>query len=370
MSYGLYDGDLKLYPHTPFFNLELMKLSTYYKNKLEIVSFSPDFNPRMYTHFLVRQDFLNNYVYPPHPNVEYGGRAFQGNKYIPLPQEIEQCRPDNELYNKLYRKDFSLAERAAFNTMRRAEHVRLSLDGKTIWKDWQKQIRYDDKNWGIIIHDYNIGQIDGAYQAIKDNLDDIVKNSRARRVGMKFPVIIDNEKSFCDWFNLPSIGQYFNLQYDGIITKNVIPEITDNYIKGRGKQVTVNVTKNTSYDDFINHKINTMFKTILELRSYGMVFPLIYDKDFFANSQWLDVMKMIQGFNHHILDTGIRHANYFAKRAPYESLFSYYHSILKNAERRHEDMERRQKLINIFQFVRENNYELFKLFYETQEYKK
>ena len=44
MSVGCYDADMQKYIHVPF-NLELMKLSTYYKKKGEIVSLAPVFKP-------------------------------------------------------------------------------------------------------------------------------------------------------------------------------------------------------------------------------------------------------------------------------------------------------------------------------------
>ena len=103
MSYGLYDGDLQFYPQVPFFNLELMKLSTYYKRRREIVSLSLDFKPNMYSHFIIRQDYPFNCTYPTYPNIEYGGRAFSSTKYKPLPLEIEVMRPDISLYNKVHK---------------------------------------------------------------------------------------------------------------------------------------------------------------------------------------------------------------------------------------------------------------------------
>ena len=82
MSIGLYDGDLQLYKDVPFFNIDLMKLSSYYKSKREIVSFCLDFNPQMYSRFLVRQDYLGGQVYPSgYNNIEFGGRAFNNNIY-------------------------------------------------------------------------------------------------------------------------------------------------------------------------------------------------------------------------------------------------------------------------------------------------
>ena len=58
MSIGLFDLDMEKYCPVPF-NLELMKLSSYYKKKREIVSLSPAFCPAMYTQFIVRKDYYD-----------------------------------------------------------------------------------------------------------------------------------------------------------------------------------------------------------------------------------------------------------------------------------------------------------------------
>ena len=91
MSIGLYDADFFTY-HQTIFNLEIMKLSTYYKKKREITIMAPSFSPERYTHFFYRKDF-NDGVFPKeltqYDNISYGGFAFSNNKYIPLPEEIE-----------------------------------------------------------------------------------------------------------------------------------------------------------------------------------------------------------------------------------------------------------------------------------------
>lgn len=56
MSVGLYDIDFALYTHVVF-NLELMKLSTYYKRKREVTVMTPFFEPEKYTTFIVRKDY-------------------------------------------------------------------------------------------------------------------------------------------------------------------------------------------------------------------------------------------------------------------------------------------------------------------------
>lgn len=59
MSIGLYDADMAFYLQTPL-NLELMKYSTYYKKKMEIVAASPSFEPNKYTTFIMRKDYQDN----------------------------------------------------------------------------------------------------------------------------------------------------------------------------------------------------------------------------------------------------------------------------------------------------------------------
>lgn len=48
MSIALYDDDFRRYVHVPF-NLELMKLATYYKRKNEIVVLTPSIQKDRYS---------------------------------------------------------------------------------------------------------------------------------------------------------------------------------------------------------------------------------------------------------------------------------------------------------------------------------
>ena len=56
---GLYDADAEKYIHTVF-NLELMKLSAYFKKKRDIVTMVPSFCPEKYTTFYYRKDYNDN----------------------------------------------------------------------------------------------------------------------------------------------------------------------------------------------------------------------------------------------------------------------------------------------------------------------
>ena len=101
MSVGLYDADQATFTKVVF-NLELMKLSAYYKRKGEIVILAPEFAPEKHSKFIYRKDYDDG-IYPKNlvrPNVEYGGLAFSNNIYLPLPLEIERMRPDTEIYRR------------------------------------------------------------------------------------------------------------------------------------------------------------------------------------------------------------------------------------------------------------------------------
>ena len=102
MSVGIMDADMATYTLVPF-NLEVMKLSAYYKKKGEIVVLSPSFTPDRNTKFIYRKDY-NDGEFPAGltraPNVEYGGLAFSNNIYKPLPAEIERVQPDTHIYEK------------------------------------------------------------------------------------------------------------------------------------------------------------------------------------------------------------------------------------------------------------------------------
>jgi len=361
MSYGLYDADLTYYP-VPFYNLELMKLSSYYKHKREIVGLAPTFSPHHYSHFIIRQDFYNskplNLTYK---NIDYGGRAFDGQKYKPLPLEIETMKPDIQLYaNAPFPKKQKY--QTSISTMKRAEHIRLSLDGKTIWKDYEKQLRRGRGVHGIIFHDYNLNSIDGAAEFIKRNLCEWIPSQTGRRFGAKFPIQVDNKKDLLEWLQINPMGSYYSLQYNGLIDESYIPELLE--VKKEFstlRQTSVNINNLFTEEELINGGIQRIFHNIINLRTQRLIFPLIFNESFFNDNNWKKVMKLILRYNQHLVASA--GSRYFKYTEPYETLYSYAKAAIKQYQI-DEPLLTKESIQSIFQFVRENNYELFKDFYE------
>ena len=115
MIIGLYDNDFEL--NRIRFSMDLMKLSTYYKRKGEIVKLSPLFAPEKYTKFIFsKHNPDGNFPINLHKfnNIEYYGNAFHPNKTIVLPHEIETLRPDTSIYNIYQNKITTESGRSLF----------------------------------------------------------------------------------------------------------------------------------------------------------------------------------------------------------------------------------------------------------------
>lgn len=363
MSYGLYDADLPYYA-IPFYNLELMKISSYYKRKREIVGLSPDFSPNRYSNFIVRQDFYNPSIpFYRGKNVELGGRAFDGEKYKPLPLEIEKMKPDISLYNNAYVSNTKTKKyKNALSTMRRAEHIRLSLDEHTIWKDYDKQIRHDLGAFGIIFHDYNLNTIDGAAKFIKQMLPEWIAASNGRRIGTKFPIQVDTQTDLYEWLCLKPMGLYYSLQHNGLLDESYIPDLLE--IKQEFKttnQTSINISNSFTEEELINGGLQRILRNIINLRSHRLIFPLIYNENLLIDKNWNLVMKLIYYYNQHLVSSNDK--QYFKYVEPYETVFSFCFNFVKSSRNR-DSFFNKENMIQIFQFVRENNYDLFKDFYE------
>lgn len=362
MSYGLFDADIKQYPYIPFFNLELMKISAYYKKRREIVTLSPTFSPRMYQNFILRQDFPGeDYPIIKYNNIEYGGRAFNLLKYKPLPLEIEKTKPDTFLYNKL-ESTYAISKNktSAFRRMRKAEHIRISLDGKTVWSNFESQFRRENKYVGVIFHDYDLGMIDGGYELVIDILKDYKLYQDGKRIGMKFPVQVETAEDLLRWCSIKPMRNFYSIQYNGIMDTKLIDEFLEATAHTSSMiQTYYNISKNVDYNHFITQDIVVLYKQMCFLRTKGVYFSLIYDENFFQDRRWIDVITLINAFWH---STKTLKPEYLKQIQGYDSMYNF----VKNLKyyKMSESYFSIQKMREVFQFVRENNYELFKLFYE------
>ena len=374
MSVGIYDADMSTYTLVPF-NLEVMKLSAYYKKKGEIVVLSPQFTPEKNTKFIFRKDYDDG-CFPTNltaPNVEYGGLAFSNNVYEPLPPEIEIMKPDTSIYTKAEPLIMGMPGRARekkkiFQNMMEAEHCRLSLDGKTIWPDYYKQFKYLPAARNLMIHDYDLGAIDGSFEVVKDILARARTDGWATRVGMKFPVQISDGQALLNWSSLNSNSTFYSLRYDGVIEDEYFNEwVSTCRDRAVYTQMEYHVTA-SRYDpnQFVEELLPKIFRQVIISRSYRVFFTLIYDDDFFPDRRWEAVLEL---FNHyHNSYAGKPQSAYF-NMINEDTLFDFASRCKKQPDHYYASAFTIDEIREIFAFVRENHPSLFKDFYECNAQK-
>lgn len=371
MIISLYDADMAKY-HQVVFNLELMKISTYYKSKREIVNLSPKVDLDKYSKLFYRKDYYDGSFDAKvltNSKVVYGGRAFY-DRYIPLDDKIERVNPDKQIYESMRRLFVTNnTNERLFNQMMRAQHIRLSLDGTTIWDNWESQLNYRDRFQTYIFHDYNLNNIKDA-ELIINNLLQNSPNKLEQYVGSKFPIITNNYNDLQRWITFKPMAKFYNIEYHNILTDeelyDLIQQTNGTSIMTQGKYC---ITDNyTSQQDFVS-QLPHIYQQIVFLRNNRINFPLYYNDKFFENKMWCKVLDLIIHYYTQGLTMSMAQ---FKRLIPYDSLYSFvanfsevetyqfhFKNIVNQCMTKNEARE-------IFQFVKENNYELFKAFYECK----
>ena len=353
------------------FNLEVMKLAAYYKKKGEIVILTPSFTPDRHQKYFYRKDYDDG-DYPidllRHQNVEYGGLAFSNNVYVPLPPEIEKMRPDPSIYEKMENVIMSADGAAAhkkkiFQNMMNSEHCRISLDGKTVWPEFHKQFKFLKTARNLMIHDYDLGAIEGGFEAVKSILDRARTDGWATKVGMKFPVRIKTGQDLLNWSSLNCNSTFFSLRYDGVIDD-------DTFIKWVGSVKEKAIYKHMEYyvtapwydpNDFVKNLLPKIFRQVIISRSYRVFFTLKYDDGFFPDPMWEKVLRLFNYYHNSL--SGLPQSSYL-RALPTDTLFDFAANSQKQPKYYYGDVLNKDEIREIFAFVRENNYDLFKDFYE------
>ena len=368
MSVGIMDADMSTYTLVPF-NLEVMKLSAYYKKKGEIVVLSPSFTPERHQKFFYRKDYDDG-EYPlalaTTENVEYGGLAFSNNVYKPLPLDIERMKPDPTIYNKMEQviKGTTAANRKKiFDNMMEAEHCRLSLDGKTIWEDYPRQFKFLKSARNLMLHDYDLGAVDGSFETVQKILARARADGWATRVGMKFPIQISDGQSLLNWSSLRSNSTFYSLRYNGVIDDEPFLEWVGHCReKAIYNQMEYYVTA-PWYDTnhFIEVLLPKILRQIIISRSYRVFFTLKYDEGFFPDPRWAQVLRLFNYYHNSL--SGVPQSGYYLKISD-DTLFDFAAKSQEVPKDYYGDVLNTKQIREIFAFVRYYNYPLFKDFYE------
>lgn len=359
--------DNDLYKTTPF-NLELMKLSTYYKKKRQIVALSPEFKPNYYSDFYLRKDFEDG-IYPSHlelfDNVEFGGHGFSGHHYVPLPSEIEGCKPDVTIYERVknnYKSEKWLQQ--AFSVMGNARHVRFSLDGKTVWPDYEKQLsELGARTKTLFIHDYNINEIPDARSEIR-KLYKVMDKGIGAYVAFKFPITISRLEDLQFWYSFQASANFFAITWRGLMEDEILFDFVNTTLQ-KGSPCLINYIVTAGFkdqNDFLENGLLKIYNQVLFLRMAKVKILLKYEHNFFIDKKW---EKLIDLFNSFMTVTINNRQIVYERDLLEDSLYKFVKHFKNENIYKREGFISRNEARELFQLVRETNYELFTYFYNA-----
>jgi len=110
----------------------------------------------------------------------------------------------------------------------------------------------------------------------------------ATRLGMKFPVQIDNGEDLLKWSAFKTNSTFFGLKYEGVIDPAAFSEwIGICRERAVFSSIDYHITS-SRYDEnhFIKDLLPLIFKQVIISRSYRVFFTLNYDEGFFTDPRW------------------------------------------------------------------------------------
>lgn len=346
-------------------NLECAKLVTYYRNHNDIALLAPALEPKRYTKFIVRKEY-NDGNYPREiffPNCEYGGRAFNPTQYKPLASSIEKTIPDMHIYDK-YLDHFGRkpAEIAQIKRILNCAHLRLAPDSQRILPFNELTRNFINRPTGIMLHDYDLAALH-PYDTILElqNQRHFISKEGINPypVGNKYPIRITSSEELEKWLGIVVIPNAFFLEYCGIMEDSTLYNLCQENER-MARQVYYNVTYDcTDETDFLIRVLPKIYVQSLFLRKAGIKILLKYDTNVLITEELknlIDLLNCVISFKWQ--------EDFLPKK---QTLYDFCRSNKKlhycswafQTVRLSIDQIR-----DIFQYIRENNYELFKQFYQ------
>ena len=321
--------------------------------------------PARYTKFIIRKEY-NDGVFPRelfYQNCEYGGRAFNPTQYKPLDPKIESTIPDMHIYDR-YISHFGKkpVELAQIKRILNCAHMRLAPDSQNLLSIENLKRNLQNKPTGIFLHDYDLAPLK-PYDLIKELQDQRTFISKEGvnpyPIGNKFPIKIYSSDELQKWFKILTIPGAFFLEYCGLMENETLYNLYEEN-KRMARQVYYNITYGcASEKDFLIERLPKIFIQTLFLRKAGIKILLKYDEGFLKTKELKLLIELLNCW------LSFQWQKNFLPRR--QNLYNFCKGKEKLQYTSWAFMTVRislDQMRDIFQYIRENNYELFKMFYE------
>lgn len=264
MSIGLIDQDCLKNKKDFFYDLDIMKLASYYKSKREITKLLLD--PMEYTQYTQTFFVKNRFDYKlfselfKDKRITYRGYAFYGQFLAPLPDDIEKAIPDPSIYDTYLKFNNNIADRRVptLQAIENSCHARLSKDG-TICNTPIENILYRDTD-SICLYDFNIFDL----QDLRASMEQIKDKS----LKLRFSPISSDLEDIKYILNNYKLNAENHLIYGETVNQDQLEEII---ALGRAHKDRIKVQVLRDFNPYDTDKkfyqINYAMNTILALKN-------------------------------------------------------------------------------------------------------
>ena len=264
MSIGLIDQDCLKNKKDFFYDLDIMKLASYYKSKREITKLLLD--PMEYTQYTQTFFVKNRFDYKlfselfKDKRITYRGYAFYGQFLAPLPDDIEKAIPDPSIYDTYLKFNNNIADRRipTLQAIENSCHARLSKDG-TICNTPIENILYRDTD-SVCLYDFNIFDL----QDLRASMEQIKDKS----LKLRFSPISSDLEDIKYILNNYKLNAENHLIYGETVNQDQLEEII---ALGRAHKDRIKVQVLRDFDPYDSDKkfyqINYAMNTILALKN-------------------------------------------------------------------------------------------------------
>lgn len=331
MSMGLYDADLFNYHYFTLPNIDLMKISQYYRNQNELVAQPRKFEPERYSSSFYFQDFEGELIEVDKfetYNVQCRGRYFYPDYRIPLPLDIEMTVPSPLIYQKFYAQaaqtgiGADIFKSIAADT---SDHLILSLDGSTVWDKWDSQLGKKRTARHVILYDYNLAGIKEVIPAIKQiqnrwrSTHGTWGQTQFRPITSKFPIQLRSIQDIRQWWDL-ELSPFNEFIIDQKINAAEMMWVTRylNEVQPQFNKLTYRIQPQEVVYNRLARILPILYHWTLFCKQHRIFLLLIYRADTFVDTEWDEVIQLINRFTYSQL--GGTMESYVQKRGTAEDI--------------------------------------------------
>ena len=241
-------------------------------------------------------------------------------------------------------------------------HIRLAPDSQNLLDFNDLKRNFKDKVTGIFLHDYDLSSLK-AYDLIQKLQNQRFFKSKEGLnpypVGNKYPIKVYSSDELQKWLKIVVIPNAFFLEYYGLMSDEVLNNLC---IENRrmARQLYYNVTWGcSSENDFLFNRLPKIFLQTLFLRRNGVKILLTYDEKFFISEELEKLIELLNCWLSFTWQEGFLPLRQTLYNFCYANAHMHYINwSFQSVTLTVEDTRR------VFQYIREKNYALFKLFYE------